>query len=252
MPMAHEVGEPTCLHHTFAHAKALAALLCARGEVAKEAAPLPCEVGFGVKTYQNGNLVLLSNGVFRATLSTVRAKCLPDYAGGGGGSLNLLYHKDYGVICAATSAVYQPSEVLNQQYLRNAGANPTDVYDMFKASPKDLAMESRFHTSIMLYKNNIAIASCDGENDESYRIIASKAADKMLTLQNIDAAFALVSIGDQIHISGRSQGNVNVQLILERLGGGGHFDVAGAQVLSDSIIGVLEQLKDSIDNYLDS
>ncbi len=124
MPMAHEVGEPTCLHHTFAHAKALAALLCARGEVAKEAAPLPCEVGFGVKTYQNGNLVLLSNGTFRATLSTVRARCLPDYAANGGGSLNLLYHKDYGVICAATSAIYQPSEVLNQQYLRNAGDPP--------------------------------------------------------------------------------------------------------------------------------
>jgi c-di-AMP phosphodiesterase-like protein len=137
------------------------------------------------------------------------------------------------------------------QYLRNAGANPTDVYDMFKASPKDLAMESRFHTSIMLYKNNIAIASCDGENDESYRIIASKAADKMLTLQNIDAAFALVSIGDQIHISGRSNGKINVQLILEKCGGGGHFEIAGAQIKSDSIISVLETLKGSIDDYLE-
>ena len=71
----------------------------------------------------------------------------------------------------------------------------------------------------------------------------------MLTLRDIDAAFALVKIGDQIHISGRSSGTINVQLILERLNGGGHFDVAGAQVVSDSIMSVLETLKESIDDY---
>ena len=136
------------------------------------------------------------------------------------------------------------------QYLRGAGANPTDVYNLFKTAPEDLAKESRFHTSITMYNDNIAIASCDGETDESYRVIASKAADKMLTLKGVDAAFTLVRIGEQIHISGRSSGKINVQLILEKLKGGGHYDVAGAQVTSDSVLSVLETLKDSIDEYL--
>ncbi len=137
------------------------------------------------------------------------------------------------------------------QYLRGAGASPTDVYNLFKTAPEDLAKEARFHTSITMYNENIAISSCDGETDESYRIIASKAADKMLTLKGVEAAFTLVRIGDQIHISGRSTGKINVQLILEKLKGGGHYDVAGAQVTSDSVLSVLETLKSSIDEYLE-
>lgn len=137
------------------------------------------------------------------------------------------------------------------QYLRGAGANPTDVYNMFKASTEDLSKEARFHTNITTYRGNIAISSCDGDTDDSYRVIASKAADKMLTLRGIDASFALVRIGDHIHISGRSNGNINVQLILEKLNGGGHFDVAGAQVTSDSVSAVLETLKSSINDYLE-
>ena len=137
------------------------------------------------------------------------------------------------------------------QYLRGAGANPTDVYNLFKAAPEDLSKEARFHTSIIMYKDQIALACCEGETDETYRVIASKAADKMLTLRGVAAAFTLVRIGEQIHISGRSAGKINVQLILEKLRGGGHFDVAGAQVVSDSIIDVLETLKGSIDEYLE-
>ena len=137
------------------------------------------------------------------------------------------------------------------QYLRGAGASPTDVYNLFKTTADDLSKEARFHTSITIYKNNIAISACDGDTDESYRIIASKAADKMLTLRGIEAAFTLVRIGDQVHISGRSNGKINVQLILEKLHGGGHFDVAGAQVISESVTEVLETLKSSIDDYLE-
>ncbi len=138
------------------------------------------------------------------------------------------------------------------QYLRGAGANPSDVYSLFKTAPDDLRKEARFHTAITIYRGNIAISSCDGATDETYRIIASKAADKMLTLQGIDAAFTLVRIGDQVHISGRSTGIINVQLILEKLHGGGHFDVAGAQVKDESVFNVLERLKLSIDDYFEA
>ena len=138
------------------------------------------------------------------------------------------------------------------QYLRGAGADPSDVYNLFKAAPEDLSKEARFHTSIVMYKSGIAFACCDGETDETYRVIASKAADKMLTLRGVNAAFTLVQIGEHIHISGRSAGRVNVQLILEKLHGGGHFDVAGAQVASNSVSEVLVTLKASIDSYLES
>ena len=124
MPMAHEVNEPTCLHHTFAHAKALANLICAEYAPCNENVPMPCELNFGVKKFQNGRLLLVSNGLYRATFSAVNAGFLPDYAANGGGSMNLLYHKDYGVICAATAATYEPSEPLNQQHLRSADNTP--------------------------------------------------------------------------------------------------------------------------------
>ena len=137
------------------------------------------------------------------------------------------------------------------EYLRGVGANPSDVYELFKTEPADLAKEARFHTSINMYRDGIAVSTCDGETDDSFRIIASKAADKMLTLKNVEAAFTLVRIGDEIHISGRSLGKINVQLILEKLHGGGHFDVAGAQVVSDSVVDVAEMLKSAIDEYLD-
>lgn len=135
------------------------------------------------------------------------------------------------------------------EYLQGAGANPTDVYNLFKTDPDDLAKEARFHTDIVMYNHNVAIASCDGETDDSYRIIASKAADKMLTLKGVDAAFTVVRIGDSVHISGRSNGKINVQLVLEELKGGGHFEVAGAQVAGMTVEEVLEKLRESIDKY---
>ncbi len=138
------------------------------------------------------------------------------------------------------------------QYLRGSGASPSDVYDLFKTDPKDLSKEARFHTSITMYRECVAISSCEGETDASFRVIASKAADKMLTLKNVEAAFTLVRIGDQIHISGRSTGKINVQLILEKFHGGGHFDVAGAQVLADSTLTVIETLKAAIDDFFDA
>lgn len=138
------------------------------------------------------------------------------------------------------------------QYLRSAGANPSDVYDLFRSSVEDLSKEAKFMTSITVYHDNIALSSCDGNTDESYRIIASKVADKLLTLKGIDAAFSLVRIGDHIHISGRSNGSVNVQLILEELNGGGRFEVAGAQVVSESALAVMETLKNAIDHYFEN
>ena len=68
----------------------------------------------------------------------------------------------------------------------------------------------------------------------------------------MDASFALVPINNVIHISARSNGSVNVQLILEKLNGGGHFNIAGAQVPGKNMRETLEKLKAAIDEYLDN
>ena len=123
MPMAYD--EPTCLHHTFAHAKALAALVCAKGMTEAQDVTLPGEEKFGVKAYQNGHLVLVSDGCFRATFSTIASDCQPSHTANAGGSMTLLYHDTYGILCAATTAEYIPTEPLNQQYLRKAASPPS-------------------------------------------------------------------------------------------------------------------------------
>ncbi len=124
MPMAHVTGEPTCLHHTFTHAKALAALVCAESVPEVKEVKIPCEEKFGIKSYQNGHLILISHGSFRATFSTVHHDCQAPHTANSGGSMNLLYHDKYGIICAATTADYFPTEPLNQQFLRKADNPP--------------------------------------------------------------------------------------------------------------------------------
>lgn len=124
MPMAHEQNEPTCLHHTFCHAKALAALVCTPEAEVKRTL-LPCERNYGIKSYQNDGVILVSHGIWRATFNASDAASVNPHASNGGGSMTLLYHKDFGPLCAATSAVYHPTEITNQQYLRNSDNPPS-------------------------------------------------------------------------------------------------------------------------------
>ena len=71
-----------------------------------------------------------------------------------------------------------------------------------------------------------------------------------MTLEDVSASFALVKIGSTVHISARSNGTINVQLILEALNGGGRYDAAGAQVKDSDITQTLLKLKHAIDNYI--
>ena len=80
---------------------------------------------------------------------------------------------------------------------------------------------------------------------------AAKAADSLLSLKGIEASFAMVLMGDTVAISGRSKGEINVQLILEKLQGGGHFDVAGAQVRNATLQSAYELLKSAINDYFE-
>ena len=139
------------------------------------------------------------------------------------------------------------------QFLRGVGANPGEAFEFFKTSVSDLEKEARFHTNVLIYRNKIAIAACDGEDvDASYRVAAAKAADGLLGVKGVTTSFALVLIEDTVHISARSDGTVNVQVILEQFDGGGHFDVAGAQLKGMALGDAVQALRDSIDDYFDN
>lgn len=94
-----------------------------------------------------------------------------------------------------------------------------------------------------------AIAPCDFYADD-LRIVAPQAADELLTIKNVDASFVLFkTMSNEISISARSMGNLNVQLIMEALGGGGHQTMAGAQLKDVTVNEALDTLKKSIDDY---
>ena len=137
-------------------------------------------------------------------------------------------------------------------YLRSEGASPSDAKMLFRTSLDDFMREAKFESNIIIYRDIIAIAVRDSDGATSDdRIAAAKAANRLLTVSGVMASFALVRVDETVHISARSKGNVNVQLILERMRGGGHYDVAGAQLRGVPMQTVLEQLKSAIDTYLE-
>lgn len=136
-------------------------------------------------------------------------------------------------------------------YLRSQGANPTEAMRYFRTPLEDYVREAKFRTNVVVYRSVIAIALGDGEGENADRIAAAKAADKLLTVEGVRASFALIRIDGVVHISARSSGDINVQLILEQLKGGGHYDAAGAQVEAKSVSDALAMLKHAVDSYLD-
>ena len=134
-------------------------------------------------------------------------------------------------------------------YLRDHNASYQSVQTLFKTSLRDYKQEAVFGEKIEIYRKCMAIALNDKGADSSDRILAARVADDLLMLEDVAASFALVQIDNVVHISARSNGTINVQLILEKLNGGGRFDEAGAQV-KDTIGSALIKLKDAIDGYI--
>jgi c-di-AMP phosphodiesterase-like protein len=138
-------------------------------------------------------------------------------------------------------------------FLRAAGASSERARAFFEDDLEQHLAEAKFFDpdNVVIYKQNIAIAVSMGCDEKYDRVAASKAAERLISTRGVVAAFALVKIGSSIHISARSTGKINVQLILEAIGGGGHFDAAGAQVTGRTMNEVLVILKDAINNYLE-
>ena len=99
-----------------------------------------------------------------------------------------------------------------------------------------------------LYHEDMAIAALDEEYE---RVTAAKAADEMLTLKGVQASFVLYKKGDGVYISARSLGEVNVQVIVEALGGGGNSTTAGGELPGRTVAEAKKQLLTAIDNYFD-
>ena len=101
--------------------------------------------------------------------------------------------------------------------------------------------------SAEVYRKSFAISVCPGENVESPTIVGAQAANELLNVIGIKASFVLTEYHGKIYVSARSIDEINVQLVMERLGGGGHLNVAGAQLTDCSI----EEAKNIIRGTLD-
>ncbi len=133
-------------------------------------------------------------------------------------------------------------------YLRKRGIDIIKVKKWFQSDLKTYNKISKIVQKAEIVNDTIGISIYD-ENDKDSNIICAKAADELLTISDITASFVLGKLGDKICISGRSIGDINVQVILEKLGGGGHITVAGAQVDGMTIEEVKQELINRINEY---
>lgn len=133
--------------------------------------------------------------------------------------------------------------------LKRQGADSIVVKQFFKDSANTVKLKSEVVSKAHIYRDKIAIGFLDEEVTESI-LIAAQSADELLTMEKVEASFVLVYKDKQVHISGRSLGDISVQLILEKLGGGGHLTSAGVQ-LDTKMEDAIEKLKEVIDEYLE-
>jgi len=132
-------------------------------------------------------------------------------------------------------------------YLRRSGAEVTRVRKMIRNDMAAYKARAEAVRRAEVYRKAFAISVCPGDDVESPTIVGAQAANELLNVIGIKASFVLTEYNEKIYVSARSIDEINVQLVMERLGGGGHLNVAGAQ-LSDCTI---EAAKDMIKNTLD-
>lgn len=135
-------------------------------------------------------------------------------------------------------------------YLRKCGIDIIRVKKWFQSDLKMYTKISKIIDNAEIINDTIGISIYD-ENDKDANVICAKAADELLTISDITASFVIGKLGDKVCISGRSIGDINVQIILEKLGGGGHITLAGAQVEGLSIGEVKNLLIEKINEYFE-
>ena len=120
-------------------------------------------------------------------------------------------------------------------FLKRSGADVTRVRKMFREDATDYLAKAEAIHNAEIFENYYAISECDSANTASPTLVCAQAANDLLNIKGIKASFVLTLYNDVIYISARSMDEVNVQTIMEKLGGGGHRSVAGAQIKEGSI-----------------
>lgn len=133
-------------------------------------------------------------------------------------------------------------------YLRRVGADTQDVQRMFQSDLESMIDRYAIIRQASLYREEIAIAAIDEPCD---RVTAAKAADELLTLKGVQASFVFYPKDGGVYISARSLGEINVQVIVEALGGGGNSTSAGGELQGVTVQETLEKLHRTIDGYFE-
>ena len=135
-------------------------------------------------------------------------------------------------------------------YLRKFGIDIIKIKKWFQSDLETYKKITDIINKTEIIKDTIGISLYESEEKDA-NIICAKAADELLTIGNITTSFVIGNVGELVSISGRSIGEINVQLILEKMGGGGHSTLAGAQVEGKTIDEVKEELIQKIEEYFE-
>lgn len=135
-------------------------------------------------------------------------------------------------------------------YLRRAGAEVTRVRKMLRNDMSAYKARAEAVRHAEVYRGCFAISICPADNVESPTIVCAQAANELLNIVGIKASFVMTEYQGKIYVSSRSIDEINVQLIMERLGGGGHLSVAGAQLTNCSVMQAKHIIEDTIDEML--
>lgn len=135
-------------------------------------------------------------------------------------------------------------------YLRRSGAEVTRVRKMIRNDMAAYKARAEVVRCAEVYRNAFAISVCPSEDLQSPTIVGAQAANELLNVIGIKASFVLTEYNDKIFVSARSIDEINVQIIMERLGGGGHLNVAGAQLVDCTIDSAKRIIKDTLEEML--
>ena len=136
-------------------------------------------------------------------------------------------------------------------YLRKYGVDIIKIKKWFQSDLEDYNKIAEIVRKSEIIKESIAVSVYEEDNKDT-NLICAKSADELLTIGNITASFVLGKTGEKVVISGRSIGDINVQIILEKLGGGGHITLAGAQIENKTIEEVKQELIQVINEYFET
>lgn len=137
-------------------------------------------------------------------------------------------------------------------YLKRCGADMIRVRKMFRDDPEEYRVKADTVAQAEIYRKYYAISVCSGESILDPTIIAAQAANELLDIKGVRASFILTRYSGKVYVSARSIDETNVQVIMEKVGGGGHINAAGAQFENISVEEAEGLIRRTIDEMIDS